>query len=127
MQESKTTERGRRVTGKKVRKKISKQRGDKKVIIKPFKKKKKVMKQKLIKEESINGGSEEDKGLSSDSGDGTVPASPKHLEVRSVDGADMQVPFFVQFDPDSHDDSRNAGRELFRLLINPFPLDDFFE
>lgn len=119
------------MSGKRVKKKISKQRGDKKRIIKPSKKKR-IMKKKLIKGERVDGGGEEDKGLLADSGDGAsslkpIPASPKHLEVHSVDGADMLVPFFTQFDPDSYEDSRNAGRELFRLLINPFPLDDFFK
>lgn len=134
VQESETIERGERVSGKRIRgvkKKISKQRGDKKGIIKPSKKKR-IMKKKLIKRERVDEGGEEDKAPSADSGDEAsslkpLPASPKHLEVHSVDGADMLVPFFTQFDPDSHEDSRNAGRELFRLLINPFPLDDFFK
>lgn len=128
------SEGGERVSRKKtrgVKKKVLKQKGDKKGIIKTFKKKK-IAKQKLIKGERVDRGSEEDKALPADSDDGLtslkpIPASPKHLEVHSVDGADMLVPFFTQFDPDSHEDSRNAGRELFRLLINPFPLDDFFE
>lgn len=119
------------MSGKRVKKKISKQRGDKKRIIKSSKKKR-IMKKKLIKGDRVDGGGEEDKGLLADSGDGAsslkpTPASPKHLEVHSVDGADMMVPFFTQFDPDSYEDSRNAGQELFRLFINPFPLDDFFE
>ena len=53
--------------------------------------------------------------------------SPHHLDVESVDGEDMGVQFSHQFQNIDHQDSREAGRELFRLLINPFPVDRFFK
>ena len=56
-----------------------------------------------------------------------TPTSPEHIEVHSVGGGDMVIPFFSQFDPDAYNDSRDTGWELFRLLINPLPLDKFFE
>ena len=55
------------------------------------------------------------------------PVSPQQLEIKSVDGGDLVVPFSSQFNQDIHQDSREAGGELFRLLINPFPVAKFFE
>ena len=53
--------------------------------------------------------------------------SPHHLDVESVARGDMEVQFSYQFPNLYHQDSREAGRELFRLLINPFPVDRFFK
>lgn len=135
MQGSETTEGsgkgGKKIKKKRVKKNTSKEKEERKVTIKPCKKKRRVRKDKLDRGERTED-SEENGGLLSDSDGGgpslnPPPTSPKHLEVRSVDGSEMQVPFFSQFNLDSHEDSRNAGRELFRLLINPLPLDNFFE
>ena len=37
------------------------------------------------------------------------------------------VPFSTLFDPESYSDSREAALELFKLLINPLPIDTFFK
>ena len=63
---------------------------------------------------------DEHSGLHSVSdGDGSIP-SP----TTSPSGLDM--PFHSQFDPDQHKDSRVAARELFRLLITPLSVEQFY-
>ena len=63
---------------------------------------------------------DEHSGLHSVSdGDGSIP-SP----TTSPSGLDM--PFHSQFDPDKHKDSRVAARELFRLLITPLSVEQFY-
>ena len=52
-------------------------------------------------------------------GDGSIP-SPS----TSPSGLDM--PFHSQFDPDEHKDSQVAARELFRLLISPLSVEQFY-
>ena len=75
-------------------------------------------------EESVEAGSSEEEEEAEIE---TPQLTPHSLEVQSVDGGNMEVPFSYQFNLDAHPDSRDAGRELFRLLINPFPVDRFFE
>lgn len=82
----------------------------------------------LVRKKKVRA-SERDAAEDDNSEDGLTPASPEQLEleVHSVDGREMTVPFYSQFDMDAHHDSRRAGRELFRLLVSPLPLDKFFE
>ena len=88
---------------------------------------------KPLREDS-EGESEEDRRSPSASDGGSsfrrfIPTrtSSKRVNVQSVDSSEVTVPFFTQFHPDSYEDSRVAGRELFQLLISPLPSDDFFE
>lgn len=39
----------------------------------------------------------------------------------------VEVPFRVQFDPESFEDSRDAANQLFRLVVNPVPVEQFYE
>ena len=90
----------------------------------PDKKKKKTVQKREPTESGSNEGEEDE--VSSEASR-LAPASPQEVEVLSVDGGDMVVSFSSQFDPDCPQDSREEGRELFRLLINPFLVDTFFE
>ncbi len=38
----------------------------------------------------------------------------------------VNIPFRLQFKPDEFDDSREAAKELVRLIINPAPIEQFF-
>ena len=84
-------------------------------------------KKKLIKPSEQKAREESGDGGLSNGAAGTPPVSPARPEVHSVDGGGLLVPFYSQFGPDSYQDSRQAGQELFKLLISPFPVDDFFE
>ena len=65
-------------------------------------------------------GPDEHSGLHSVSdGDGSIP-SP------STSPSGLDIPFHSQFDPDEHKDSRVAARELFRLLITPLSVEQFY-
>ena len=39
----------------------------------------------------------------------------------------VEVPFGGQYDPESFEDSRDAACELFRLVINPVPVEQFYK
>lgn len=44
----------------------------------------------------------------------------------SVEGtADKNQPFFTRFDPDSYTDSREAARDLLRMIISPLTIEKF--
>ena len=38
----------------------------------------------------------------------------------------VKVPFYQQFEPDEFEDSRDAAEDLFKLLINPVPIKQFY-
>ena len=38
----------------------------------------------------------------------------------------VKVPFYQQFLPDAFEDSRDAAEDLFRLLLNPVPIKQFY-
>lgn len=50
--------------------------------------------------------------------------SPK---IRILESVNMDVPFLEQFHPDDYEDSRVAARELFKLLIHPLEVEQFYE
>ena len=102
-------------------KKTAKQVNNDDSLIRSGKKKKKLIKPKQELREESDCNEEEASSM------GPTPASPAQLEVHNVDGREMITSFWSQFNPDDHQDSREAGKELFRLLINPFSLDSFFE
>lgn len=52
-------------------------------------------------------------------GDGSIP-SP------STSSSGLGLSFHSQFDPEEHEDSRVAAKELFRLLISPLPVEQFY-
>ena len=59
-------------------------------------------------------GSQDDKTPAG--GSGTLPSFPTNLD----------LPFHSQFNPDDHQDSQVAARELFRLLISPLSMEKFY-
>lgn len=48
------------------------------------------------------------------------------VENLSLSSEVKDLPFFDMFDPSSYSDSRAAAQDLFKLLINPLPMDKFF-
>ena len=55
------------------------------------------------------------------------PAIPQQVELVGGEADQLATPFSSQFDPSSFKDSRVAGRELFKMIISPFPLERFYK
>ena len=55
---------------------------------------------------------------------GSNELSPK---LNSQDSVNLDVPFLEQFKPERYSDSREAARELFRLLVSPVGIKRFYE
>lgn len=43
------------------------------------------------------------------------------------DEISVHVPFYLQFKPDRFEDSRDVAQDLFRLVINPVPPEQFYK
>ena len=54
----------------------------------------------------------------------THEVSPK---TRIVKSTNLDIPFLQQFNPENYHDSRVAAKELFKLLISPVEVDQFYE
>ena len=67
-------------------------------------------------EVDAHGGESSQDGKTSAGGSSTLPSFPTNLD----------LPFHSQFNPDNHQDSRVAARELFRLLISPLSVEKFY-
>ena len=59
--------------------------------------------------------------------DSSIISSANELsaQIRRVSSANLSIPFLEQFCPESYQDSREAARELFKLLISPVDIDQF--
>ena len=52
---------------------------------------------------------------------------PESASLQEHPGAiTLDTPFYSQFNPESYSDSCEAAKDLFRMLINPLPIDKFF-
>ena len=96
-------------------------------VTKRLKKKESIKKKRSIVKRKLSKGRKKGDTNELDDEATPTPASPKLLKMQGEIREEVQVPFFSQFNPDDHKDSRDAGKELLRLLINPFSLDVFFE
>ena len=71
-------------------------------------------------EQSTHGEGQADSGIISS-------ANELSARIRRDSSANLNIPFLEQFCPESYQDSREAARELFKLLISPVDIDQFYK
>lgn len=66
--------------------------------------------------------------LGEEQADSSIISSANEVSprIRRISSANLNVPFLEQFCPESYQDSREAARELFKLLISPVDIDQFY-
>ncbi len=110
-------------------------RGKRKKAVKPkTKKRKKTEEDSDEDEEWVNEEEEEEEGdeEEEDVGEPNVPSPMKDYAAHNIsmsasgETAEDGEPFFSKFDPDSYEDSREASKELLKMMISPVKIDQFF-